>query len=255
MMDSPNTLRSNVVLDEVESTNDYARSLGESGAAHGTWISAREQTSGRGRQGREWKSVSGNLFLSVVLRPDRDFPLTWIPLGVALGVHRTAQHSRPDLDLVLKWPNDLGLRDEGQGFRKIGGILCEGVGGANGSFVIAGIGVNCATAPQTDQATAALEVDVDSFRESVLREILAVFTDPVDRIRAEYARVSLLRNGDPIEWSDLRDSVSRSGTFFGYGSHGELLVDGQIEDQGKSRRHSLFSEEIRLKKKPVKGSG
>src|SRR5690606_21800140 len=56
----------NLVLEEIESTNDYARNLGEEGLPHGTWISTRIQTQGRGRLGREWRSSEGNLFLSIV---------------------------------------------------------------------------------------------------------------------------------------------------------------------------------------------
>jgi len=236
----------NSVLDEVGSTNDLARAMGEEGAPHGSWISARTQTGGRGRLGREWKSNSGNLFLSVVLRPERGYPMTWVPLAVALAVHETARAMRPDADLVLKWPNDLGIRDRKLGFRKVGGILCEGVGSATGSFVVAGIGVNCAIAPETDQPTAALGTDVDAFRETLVPKLGGLFGRPVDEIRFEYARASLLKRGDPITWRDLRldaDSPEFEGSFENYGEHGELLARAE----GSADVKRLFSEEIKLR--------
>jgi BirA family biotin operon repressor/biotin-[acetyl-CoA-carboxylase] ligase len=240
----------NSVLEEVESTNDYARKMAEEGAPHGSWISAKSQTSGRGRLGREWKSNVGNLFLSVVLRPERDYPMTWVPLAVALAVYQAAKDLKPELDLVLKWPNDLGIRDRKLGFRKIGGILCEGVGSASGTYVIAGIGVNCAIAPETDQPTAALGVSVDSFRENLVPRLAGITRGSFQDTRADYTRASLLRRGDAIEWKDLRleqesplHPNENTGVFEAYGDNGELLArpDGKLEVQ------RLFSEEIKLR--------
>lgn len=231
-----------LVLDELESTNDYARKLGDQGVSHGSWISARAQTAGRGRLGRQWSSASGNLFLSMVLRPEKTFPMTWIPLVVALAIYRVAKRSQPALELALKWPNDLGIRDRKIGFRKVGGILCEGVGSSRGVFVVAGVGVNCAIAPETDQPTAALGVAVDPFRRAVIHELLEIFSEPIQRLREEYAQISLLTTGDAIEWKDLRESgaPSLTGVFVGYGQHGELQVD---RGNGVER---LYSEEIKL---------
>jgi BirA family biotin operon repressor/biotin-[acetyl-CoA-carboxylase] ligase len=237
----------NSVLDEVASTNDLARAMGEEGAPHGSWISARTQTVGRGRLGREWKSHLGNLFLSIVLRPNREYPMTWVPLAVALAVHEAAQESKPEAELVLKWPNDLGIRDRKLGFRKIGGILCEGVGSASGSFVVAGVGVNCAIAPETDQPTASLGVEVDPFRLRLIAKFPRLLDRPIEEIRAGYRRVSLLRAGDAISWRDLRLDASLPeyrGTFENYGEYGELLA--RMEGETEIRR--LYSEEIKLQR-------
>ena len=54
----------------MESSNDEARRLAEDGAEDGTLVWVREQTKGRGRQGRSFISPPGNLYLSLVLRPD-----------------------------------------------------------------------------------------------------------------------------------------------------------------------------------------
>lgn len=234
-----------MVLDELPSTNDYARKMGEADAPHGSWISASRQTAGRGRMGREWSSLTGNLFLSLVLRPEKSFPMTWIPLAVALAVYRVAKRVQPSFELVLKWPNDLGIRDRKVGFRKVGGILCEGVGGSSGSFIIAGIGVNCAIAPETDQPTASLGVAVDGFREKVIREVLDVLASPVASIRREYENASLLTEGDDIEWKDLREETFKTGTFAGYGESGELLARSSESFTGEVQK--LFSEEIKLR--------
>jgi len=231
----------NVVLEEITSTNDYARKMGETGAPHGSWVSAKIQTLGRGRLGRPWSSASGNLFLSMVLRPNQSFPMTWIPLTTALAIFRVAKRTQPGLELVLKWPNDLGIKDRKIGFRKVGGILCEGIGSSQGVFVVAGIGVNCAIAPETDQPTASLGVAVDAFRTAVIQELTGIFSESIDSIRREYARASLLSEGDSIEWKDLREGeIATTGVFVGYGENGELHVN---RGQGVER---LYSEEIKL---------
>ena len=55
----------------IGSTNDEAKALARDGAAEGTLVWADEQTAGRGRRGRAWLSPPGNLYFSLVLRPDR----------------------------------------------------------------------------------------------------------------------------------------------------------------------------------------
>lgn len=57
-------------LEAVDSTNDEAKRLADKGARSGALVLARTQTSGRGRRGRAWSSPVGNLFSSLLLRPN-----------------------------------------------------------------------------------------------------------------------------------------------------------------------------------------
>ena len=58
------------VFDSVSSTNDLLREAAALGAPEGTVIAARQQTAGRGRQGRSFFSPPGTgLYLSMLLRP------------------------------------------------------------------------------------------------------------------------------------------------------------------------------------------
>lgn len=132
------------VLDEVASTNDEARALGLAGAPHGTAVAARQQTAGRGRRGHVWASPTGNLYLSVLLRPN--VPPSKLPglaaacgLGVLDGLTGIKLANAPQ----LKWPNDILARG-----RKLGGILVEaGRDGAGGTFAVCGVGLNVERAP------------------------------------------------------------------------------------------------------------
>src|SRR5262249_60315710 len=58
-------------FDSVESTNDVAREMAGRAGNEGTVIVAREQTAGKGRQGRSWFSPpDAGLYFSVILGPD-----------------------------------------------------------------------------------------------------------------------------------------------------------------------------------------
>jgi BirA family transcriptional regulator, biotin operon repressor / biotin---[acetyl-CoA-carboxylase] ligase len=115
------------------STSDRARELAMAGAPHGALVTAAEQTAGRGRQGRTWSAPPGSaLLMSLILRGAP--PL--LPLAAAVAVAEACGD-----DARIKWPNDVLLDG-----RKVAGILAEGRP-AEG-WVVLGIGVNVAVAPQ-----------------------------------------------------------------------------------------------------------
>lgn len=144
-------------LDEVSSTNDVARKALHDGAAHGTAFRAGLQNSGRGRHGRTWVSSPGNLFLSLVLRPEIEPErLAAVTLAVAVGVRDTL--AQFGLKCTLKWPNDLLVSG-----KKVGGILLEGVFVGNTLLgCVAGIGVNVAL--EKEQLDEPLLQQATSFR-------------------------------------------------------------------------------------------
>lgn len=60
-----------VFLSQVDSTNNEARKLAESGAPNGTLVVAKVQTAGKGRRGRSWTSPPGSgIWMSLILRPE-----------------------------------------------------------------------------------------------------------------------------------------------------------------------------------------
>jgi BirA family transcriptional regulator, biotin operon repressor / biotin---[acetyl-CoA-carboxylase] ligase len=133
--------------DTIGSTNDEAKALARAGAPSGTVVWAGEQTAGRGRRGRTWLSPPGNLYLSLVLRPD-EAPARAAQLGfvAALGLGEAltplAGHA---LQLRYKWPNDLLANG-----KKLAGILLESENATKDrvDFVVVGVGVNLVDAPR-----------------------------------------------------------------------------------------------------------
>lgn len=136
-----------VFFDKVDSTNEVAKGLAEKGAADGTLVWAREQTKGRGRRGKDWASPPGNLYLSLVLRPD--CPLTAAPqLGFATALaigHAIGSVCPPLIAVTYKWPNDVLVND-----RKAAGILLESKADASGAleWLVIGVGANVASHPE-----------------------------------------------------------------------------------------------------------
>lgn len=162
---------------ELPSTQDYARECAEKGEALGLAVQAFSQTGGRGRQGREWHSPMGNLYMSVVLRPAcgaaQAGQMAFVTaVAVAAAIESFIGY---DHDLRLKWPNDVLI--EG---RKCAGILIESSLGAGGfvDYLVIGIGVNILAPPE---GAAALKdfcdrpVPINIFRERVLEELAAAY--------------------------------------------------------------------------------
>ena len=130
-------------LDEIDSTNEEARRLIDTGERGPLWIVAKRQTQGRGRLGRDWISAAGNFHASLVcgeVSEAREAPGLGFVAGVAAMRALTALV--PDAPFRLKWPNDLLL-----GGAKLGGILLECLNVGAAPVAIVGVGVNVAAAP------------------------------------------------------------------------------------------------------------
>jgi len=135
-----------VALPEIDSTNLEAKRLAAAGAEDGTLVWARRQTGGYGRQGRAWASEPGNLFLSLIVRPDCSLAeaaqfsfVTAVALGDAFG-----SVAPPLVEIGYKWPNDVLLNG-----RKAAGILLESKAGADQrlEWLVIGVGANVASFP------------------------------------------------------------------------------------------------------------
>ena len=107
-------------LDSVDSTQDEAFRQAATGAPDRTVIVAERQTGGRGRLGREWISLSGNLHLSILLR-ETACDTAVIPLLTGLALTDLL-----DADALIKWPNDIMVSG-----RKMGESVVPGVSSTN----------------------------------------------------------------------------------------------------------------------------
>ncbi|RYE82168.1 MAG: biotin--[acetyl-CoA-carboxylase] ligase, partial [Methanosarcinales archaeon] len=112
-------------LRSVDSTNSYAKAcVGELSPAHLTVVTADEQTAGRGRAGRVWKSGApgSDIMASFVCQ----LPSACLRHAYLLSPFMSLMAVRwmkaaTSLAVGIKWPNDIIVQDS----MKVGGILCE----------------------------------------------------------------------------------------------------------------------------------
>ena len=213
------------LYDRIGSTNDEARRLAQEGAQAGTVVCADEQTTGRGRQARTWYSPPGNLYLSVLLRPEVDSTrLPELAFVTALAVADTADALLPaSVRASLKWPNDVLVNGA-----KIAGILLEQVDAA----LVIGVGFNVLHAPPnasykvTTLATCGGLATVDGARSILLdrlaRQLAAWEADGFAQVRAAW-----LARAHPLG-AALRitlDGRALNGQFAGLDADGALLLE------------------------------
>ena len=129
------------ILNEIDSTNNYAKELAVSGIRENTVVIAEKQTCGKGRLGRTFFSPEGNgLYMSVLCRPDIDVsesPLitSYTAVAVAKAIEKLCGHGTN-----IKWVNDIYMNG-----KKICGILTEAgfdFEGGTVDYAVIGIGVN-----------------------------------------------------------------------------------------------------------------
>lgn len=124
-------------FEQVGSTQDVALGWLREGVESGAVVMADEQTEGRGRLKREWRTPPGKaLAMSVILRPEHA-ALPQITMLGALTIVDVLDLLGAG-DVTIKWPNDVKI-----GGRKVCGLLPEAVwDGDKLAGVALGIGVN-----------------------------------------------------------------------------------------------------------------
>ena len=221
-----------VSFDSIDSTNEAAKRLAGDGAASGTVVWARQQTAGKARRGREWVSKPGNLYCSVLLRPNR-------PAAEAMQISFVAATAladtlvavlAPSATVECKWPNDV-LVDG----RKVAGILLESSArnGLAPDWLVVGVGVNVEHHPLSAEFPATSLRDAGGEDVSVTRMLTSFchyfdswFTawsaegfPPVRKAWLNRARGV----GTPLTVRLERETIS--GTFTGVDTHGALIVE------------------------------
>jgi len=151
--------------DTLASTNTEALARARDADNGPLWVTARQQTAGRGRRGNEWVSTPGNLYATLLVSDPaaaEDGPQLSFVAGLAAYDAIVACAPELRAGLALKWPNDVLHR-----MQKLAGILIESDTIGSRLAIAIGIGVNCmhhpvATAyPATDIASAGTTVTAE----------------------------------------------------------------------------------------------
>ena len=234
-------------LESVDSTNEEIKRRIRK-FSKTTWIIAKNQSKGKGRNGNSWSSGAGNFSGSVVLFPTVErsyFHLYGFFVGVAL--HNTIKKIAKDgVDVRLKWPNDLMIENG-----KIAGILLESVQAPNSSRigVIVGVGVNLNSAPKisADDTNRYNAQCVAKFTNNKIDQLtfFSKFNDELKELGSFVAEKDLcsildfwkLRSydiGTVIKISDNKGGIN-TGTFLGLDEIGGLIVS---DNSGTKRIYS-----------------
>lgn len=132
---------------EVESTQDLIHEAAAQGLPEGVAVQSMIQLGGKGRRGNKWVSPVGNLYLSLLLRPECgvqeagqiSFVIAVAASAMLEGYIDPTKHVK-----TLKWPNDIlidGL--------KLSGILLEsGMMGPHLDYIAVGMGMNIFNKPE-----------------------------------------------------------------------------------------------------------
>ncbi len=236
-----------VILNTVDSTNEYAKRLVASGKSEDFIVFAFEQTSGSGRHGRTWISPRGGAWFSLVLKISDIKSASALLFKSALAVSDALRMVA--IKTQIRWPNDIMI-----GEKKVSGCLLETVKGADGKIrAVVGIGLNLNISEETlkeadlyktatslmietgedydvlDLMYAVASIAIDYFEKSQL-----LGADEIDRINSV-----LYKKGNPVTLSVNNDEVS--GLCAGI-SEGGLIDIIDSDNRRSSYSHSEVTE-------------
>ena len=138
-MEIPNHLPI-LLLEEVNSTNDYLKELSLSTPLEeGMIVVAKHQNNGRGQRDKKWESEKGkNLLFSMYLDSTRKGNPFVLNMMVSLAVCSVLENLGIKHNVSIKWPNDVLVNGE-----KIAGILIENtIGSQKRTKTFIGVGLN-----------------------------------------------------------------------------------------------------------------
>jgi BirA family biotin operon repressor/biotin-[acetyl-CoA-carboxylase] ligase len=186
----------------IDSTSTRVMELAREGAPAGLMVITDEQTAGRGRIGRSWKSLPGKqLELSLLLRPE--FPPYFLVMASAVAVAYAIEEVAA-IPASIKWPNDVLVEDR----YKVCGILTE----STSDFVVLGIGVNVNGSLADDPVLAPVATTLAAVAGRPLsREALAISL--LRRLDLSVAELSSRHGADATSatWIDWRSRLLSLG--------------------------------------------
>lgn len=235
------------VFKTIDSTNNFAKSLAQLGAEHGTTVISEVQTQGKGRMGRAFYSPLGmGIYMSVILRPKLSVEHSLLITSCAAVAVAEAIEKVSGVKCKIKWVNDIYAGD-----KKLCGILTEASvnveqGGLEYAIVGMGINVQNVTFPKNvaDIATSIkLETGENVSRSLLAAEVLNCLEEKLENITdksfiEEYRRRSNLM-GKRITVTQGENIYEASCT--GIDEYGRLLIK---LDNGEDK--ALSSGTIRL---------
>lgn len=213
------------------STNDEIKKIINETGETMIAVSAKFQSGGRGRRGRKWQGIDGNLYMTYSLEiiPEE---LSKMVCLIGLSLAKTIKNLAPNKKVQIKWPNDVFL--EGG---KISGILLENI---KDNLWGIGIGINIEGAPKLEnisyRATSLKECAINIDRTDFLRYYLENFVKDINRYKQE--GFSSLKE----EWLSLAlnyqkeitvkmENTEKKGIFLTLDDNGYLILKTETKEE------------------------
>lgn len=208
------------VLDRVDSTNDAIfREDAASPLPSFSFMTAEEQTAGKGRVGKSFLSPYGTgLYLSTIIHADDAPDPSLITMAAAVAL-KEALTEQSDEDVKIKWVNDLYCNH-----KKIAGILTEADFSQGKARYVIGLGVNTNT-PQNLFEKQALptagsltgDISRNQLAADLMNALYRWIQRPADEILDAYRKYNLtigktirFAKGD-IEYTGVAEAIDDDG--------------------------------------------
>ena len=165
-----------IYLSSIDSTNTYLKENYEK-LDNYTFVSTDEQTNGRGRNSRVWKSENGKNLLFSLLILDKKLIEDFKEISILSAYSIIQVLEKIGINnLNIKWPNDIYYKD-----KKICGILLEAVTKNKMECLIVGIGLNVnqkefndeyLTTPASILNIINKETDINELKENIYNQLI-----------------------------------------------------------------------------------
>ena len=181
------------IVDNIDSTNTW---LTQFNNVFFDSIISLKQSKGYGRLGRHWDSDIGGLYYSVVL-PYRKI------LPIIVGVSVSDILVKYNIDIQLKWPNDI-LVDG----KKLGGILCH----SQEPGAIVGLGINVRNNPNLSESINLSKLGFNFDKLDFIENLSKKIADTINLDNKEIIAKFLIYDclvGKQISWSEGKGQVEK----------------------------------------------
>lgn len=230
----------------IDSTNTFAKNIAPK-SDEGMVIISDEQSSGKGRVGREWISKENEgIYFSIILKPDIDIMNASFLTQVA-GAAMVSSLEKMGVESTIKWPNDIIVNG-----KKISGILTEMSAEIDQiSYIVVGIGVNLYNQSFEEEieskATSLKKEGYDIDKKEFLQKFFLEFEDLYKEFLSgdKESTISILRKKSAVLDKEVY-IIDRTGKIKVYArdidENGNLLVEkenGSIE--------TIFTGEISIR--------
>lgn len=235
-MSNINLLKKIIHLDTVDSTNNYAAKLYNTGGiVCETVIMADIQTNGRGQREKTWQSDPyQNLTFSVILPAGKVIFNSSVRLVFVVSLSISRFLSKLGLETSLKWPNDIYVDG-----KKIAGILIENnYSGSKVNYSIIGIGLN--VNQKEFGITNATSLSIELSKGYNLRELLLSLLSDLNESLNELSSLSfdeivkqynelLFGKGEKLQFREKSKDKIFTGEIIGVNKDGDIfiLVEGE----------------------------